>query len=75
LKPQCILIHENFKILQRRSRWVCFRPSTKSIVLQGGLSMAYGFDWEKFDNMLEDLERNSTFWILFPILTATWTSI
>ena len=28
LKPQCILIHEDFTILQRRSRWVSFRPST-----------------------------------------------
>ena len=30
LKPQCILIHEDFEILQQRRRWVSFRPHTYS---------------------------------------------
>ncbi len=28
LKPECTVVHEDFKILQQRSRWVSFRSNT-----------------------------------------------
>ncbi len=29
LKPECTTVHEDFRILQQRSRWVSFRSNTK----------------------------------------------
>jgi len=28
LKPECTTVHEDFRILQQRSRWVSFRSNT-----------------------------------------------
>ena len=28
LKPECTVVHEDFRILKQRRRWVSFRPNT-----------------------------------------------